>query len=157
MLPVVDNDDTPINTGLSTDNRGTVQSIPDNGHDSVGNGSLPLIIAIPACVAIVLVTLAIFILKKRKQCNNNTNARRNTRFNAVPTQERVENNFTPPVQYPHILPPKGPSNRSMDKMSNKHSADFYSDISSVSRCHHHQQPPPPQQQPQGHSNHQYGY
>ncbi|KAL4231968.1 Fibroblast growth factor receptor-like 1 [Mactra antiquata] len=152
-------DDNQHNSGyeqtISDNDKGIVQTIADRSSDSVGNGSLPLIIAIPACVAIVLVTLAIFILKKRKECNN-TNARRNTRFNAVPTQERTENNYSPPaVQYPHMLPPKGPANRSMDKMSNKHSADFYSDISSVSRCHHHQQPPPPQ--PQGRTNHQYSY
>lgn len=132
-------------------NMDTVQGTsPDrSSNEEVGNGSLPLIIAIPACVAVVLVTLAIFILKKRKKCNNNSNARRNTRFNAVPTQERE--NFTPAVQYPHILPPKGPPNRSMDKVSTKHtgSSDFYSDISSVSRCHHHPQ--------QGHNNHQYSY
>ena len=146
------NPSSAIKPGLPGIPSGTAQGAggsESTSEEEVGNGSLPLIIAIPACVAIVLVTLAIFILKKRKRCNNNSNARRNTRFNAVPTQERE--NFTPAVQYPHILPPKGPPNRSVDKASTKHSSDFYSDISSVSRCHHH-----PQQQ-QGHSNHQYGY
>lgn len=139
----------PLDSSQVVVNQGTSQGTRKDGRSSneeVGNGSLPLIIAIPACVAVVLVTLAIFILKKRKRCNNNSNARRNTRFNAVPTQERE--NFTPTVQYPHILPPKGPPNRSMDKASTKHSSDFYSDISSVSRCHHQQQ---------GQHNHQYGY
>lgn len=122
----------------------------DIGDDEpVGNGSLPLIIAIPACVAIVLVTLAIFILKRRKRCNNTANARRSARFNAVPTQERET--FAPVVQYPHILPPKPPPSRCLDKVSSstKHSSDFYSDISSVSRCQHHIS--------QGQHNHQYGY
>ncbi|XP_053406763.1 fibroblast growth factor receptor-like 1 isoform X2 [Mercenaria mercenaria] len=151
---VADDSGTPLSNNPSLSNSPGLSSDPHqrprseiSSSEEVGNGSLPLIIAIPACVAIVLVTLAIFILKKRKRCNNNSNARRNTRFNAVPTQERE--NFTPAVQYPHILPPKGPPNRSMDKASTKHSSDFYSDISSVSRCHHHPQ--------QAHSNHQYGY
>lgn len=147
--PMAINPASAIKPGLQGIPSGTAQGSGSEGtsEEEVGNGSLPLIIAIPACVAIVLVTLAIFILKRRKKCNNNSNARRNTRFNAVPTQERE--NFPPAAQYPHILPPKGPPNRSMDKASTKHSSDFYSDISSVSRCHHHPQ--------QGHSNHQYGY
>ncbi|XP_052772470.1 fibroblast growth factor receptor-like 1 isoform X2 [Mya arenaria] len=125
-----------------------------SSSEETDSSTLPLIIAIPASIAIIVVGIAIFILIKRRQtCNNASNSLRTTRFNAVPTQERDSATVPPIHNNTHIvIPPKGPpsSGRSVDKLSSKnHSMDFYSDISSVSRCHHH---PPPQ-----HGNHQYGY
>lgn len=117
-----------------------------SGSDGPGNGSLPLIIAIPACVAIVVVSLAIFILQRRKRCNANnapTSPHRNTRFNPVPTHER-ENYPAGGVHLNPPLLPMGPpsSSRSGDKAtgsSKNHSLDMYSESSSASR-YHHQQP-----------------
>lgn len=136
----------PGATGSSSDNN----KLSDRSTGSVGNGSLPLIIAVPACVAIVVVAIAIFILKKRRTCNNTAKTHRNTRFNAVPTQERENFKNAPPHNNTQLVPPKAPpssGHRSAEKVSKNHSIDYYSDISSASRYHH----------PQGHSNQQYGY
>ena len=103
-------------------------------------------IAIPAGVAIIAVTIAIYILQRRRCCNSQSNTHRTTRFNPVPTQER-ENLPTPVHTNPHMLSSAATSSRTGDKVSNNRSLDFYSDISSVSRCHHQQQ----------HNNLQYGY
>ena len=109
------------------------------------NGSLPLMIAIPAGVAIIAVTIAIYILQRRRCFNSQSNTHRNTRFNPVPTQER-ENFPTPIHTNPHVISSAPTSSRSGDKVTNNPGLDFYSDISSVSRCHHQQ-----------HNNLQYGY
>ncbi|XP_052251842.1 fibroblast growth factor receptor-like 1 isoform X3 [Dreissena polymorpha] len=151
-------DDRPrtINTGYSDNHK------LSGSTGNPGNGSLPLIIAIPACVAVVIVAVAIFVLKRRRKCNTQANARaasRNTRFNAVPTQER--DNFTPQQPFHQTVPlapvvtqkgpPSGVRSVYVDKMSSQnHSLDFYSDISSVSRCQHHPQQP-------GHHPHPYNY
>ena len=115
--------------------------------DAPGDGSLPLMIAIPAGVAIIAVTIAICILQRRRCFNSRSNSHRTTRFNPVPQQER-ETFPTPVHTNPHMVPPSAPTSiRTGDKVSNNRSLDFYSDISSVSRCHHQQQ----------HNNLQYGY
>ena len=114
--------------------------------DAASDGSLPLMIAIPAGVAIIAVTIAICILQRRRCFNTRSNSHRTTRFNPVPTQER-ETFPTPVHTNPHMVSSAPTSIRTGDKVSNNRSLDFYSDISSASRCHHQQQ----------HNNLQYGY
>ena len=119
-------------------------SADGSSSSDTSNGSLPLMIAIPAGVAIIAVTIAIYILQRRRCFNSQSNTHRNTRFNPVPQQER-ETFQTPIHTNPHVISAP-PSSRSGDKMTSNQGLDFYSDISSVSRCHHQQ-----------HNNLQYGY
>lgn len=51
------------------------------------SSSLPLTIGVPACFALIVVTIAIILLQRRKKCNNTSNVNKGPRFNAVPTTE----------------------------------------------------------------------
>lgn len=129
------------------------------------NSSLPLMIAVPACIVVIIVAFAIcFLQRSRTCCGNSKNARSNTQFVPVSTRDtesypslnnmpRTNLHINPMhcnaprsdiyvgLQNPHLMQ----TSKEKLSLSKQHSIDFYTDISSVS-----QQRTNPQMQ-------QYGY